>query len=160
MITGQLSPSTIQEPAFANAVWQEVFEWFENLHQDNPDGERLIRDHEIYANFMTAETQPREKLLMEAHKKFIDLHYCIWGGEKIEWAPTKLLTIQKEYDHKTDATLYNPSKTVDSIIVAAGKFAIFFPDEAHMPKIYNDTNKLVKKVVIKIKADLLFSNQI
>lgn len=155
MLTGQLSPSTAQDSAFANPVWQEVFAWLRNLPQDASGGEQLICDHEIYANIMTTETQPRESLLMEAHKKYIDLHYCISGGERIEWSPTEILVIQKEYDFEKDVALYTPPTTADSRLMTVGKFAIFFPDEAHMPKINDGINETVQKVVLKIKANLL-----
>jgi len=155
MLTGQLSPSTTQDPSFANPVWLEVFEWLKKLPQNNPDGEQPIRNRDIYANFITAETQPRENLVMEAHKKYIDLHYCISGGERIEWSPTEGLVTQKEYDLEKDVALYTPPTTAASHVMTPGEFAVFFPDEAHTPKINDGTNKTVKKVVLKIKADLL-----
>lgn len=155
MLTGQLSPSTAQEPNFANPVWQEVFEWLRNLSQNNSDGEQLIRDRDIYANFMTTETQPRDSMFMEAHKKYIDLHYCISGGERIEWSLAEKLEIQKEYDQLTDTAIYLPPSTTEPLIMTPGKFAVFFPNEAHMPKINDEINETVKKIVVKIKADLL-----
>ena len=155
MLIGQLSGSTTQEQILSHKIWQEVFEWLRNLPQDNPDGEQSIRDRDIYANFMTAETQPREKLLMEAHKKYIDLHYCIAGGERIEWSPIGELAVQKEYDLEKDVALYTPPTTAASHVMTPGEFVIFFPDEAHMPKTEDGTNKIIKKVVVKIKADLL-----
>jgi len=155
VLTGQLSQVTTKETSFANNVWQEVFDWLKNLSPNIPDGEQLIRDRDIYANFITTETQPREKLTMEAHKKYIDLHFCISGGERIEWSLAEILVVEKGYDFEKDVALLTPPTTADSRLMTSGKFAIFFPDEAHMPKITDGINKTVKKVVVKIKADLI-----
>lgn len=155
MLNGQLSSSQTQDPAFSHKIWQEVFGWLQNLSQDNPDGEQAIHDRDIYANFMTAETQPREKLLVEAHKKYIDVHYCISGGERIEWAPEDTLAIQKNYDQEKDVALFFPAEKAESVLMTAGKFAVFFPGEGHMPKIEDGINKTIKKVIVKIKADLI-----
>ena len=37
-------------------------------------------------------------------------------------------------------------------VVPAGTFMLFFPSEAHRPNITTAENKVVKKIVIKIKA--------
>ena len=65
-------------------------------------------------------------------------------------APVSSVTISKPYDESADIAYYTGEGKVYT--VPAGSFMIFFPTEAHRPNITPGGNKLVKKMVIKIKA--------
>ena len=109
----------------------------------------------------------------EAHQKNIDIQYLLKGTEKIACLPVDELQETKPYNEATDAAFYEsnlrPSTsdlrpptfdlrpltfdlrplTLD--LRPLTSFALFFPQDAHMPQLCIDTPEEVKKVVIKVK---------
>jgi len=86
---------------------------------------------------------------MEAHEKYIDLQYMYYGCEMIACS---ILTDQKpvkSYDAEGDYALYNPID-YSMIKLENGTFALFFPDDIHMPGIMHKEPENIKKIVVKI----------
>ena len=90
-----------------------------------------------------------EKTNWESHRKYIDLQYVIAGEEVIGVYPSAKATVTKEYDEKKDVVNYAAEgKLYHSI---PGAFFLFFPSDAHRPNITPGGNKVVKKIVLKIR---------
>ena len=93
----------------------------------------------------------------EAHQKNIDIQALLMGTERIAFLPVDQLTETKPYNESTDAAFYaSPSSLSRSIFnsqltLYSGTFAIFFPQDAHMPQLCIDAPEEVKKVIIKVK---------
>lgn len=138
-------------------VWQGALAWLGTMPADIPEGEHHITGRDIYANVHSAPTIPRTQGTYEAHQNYIDIHYCLVGGEIIEWAPVATLTARTAYDAKKDYTLFELPPKASLCLMTPGVFAIFLPADAHMPKISDGANTDVKKVVIKIRYNLLIS---
>lgn len=136
-------------------IWRQVLEWIAALAPNIKAGEHAISGRKLYATVEEVETVPRKQGLYEAHRRFIDLHYCLDGGEIIEWSPVSTLTAKTKYDSAKDYTHYNLPKNGKACYMTPHTFAIFFPEDAHMPKISDGTNPTVKKVVVKIDAKLI-----
>jgi biofilm protein TabA len=92
-----------------------------------------------------------EKTNWESHRKYIDVQCIITGDEKMgKWPVAEATTITKPYDEAKDVANYTaPGKFH---VVHAGSFIIFFPGEAHRPNITPGGNKVVKKIVVKVRA--------
>lgn len=86
---------------------------------------------------------------LEAHKKYIDLHYIIEGEENINYELLKNQNVIKEYDIDSDYMFYQSTKSA-LINLNKGDFAIFYPNDIHMPGIALNRPSKVRKVVIKI----------
>lgn len=155
MLLGYKDSFSAYKPLLQNPSWQKVFGWIEQALPNLQEGEHQILGSDIYANLQRTKTIDRAQGLFEAHQIYIDFHYCLDGGEVIEWAPVSQLTIKEPYNLDKDYTLYNPPTYSTSLKMFPGSLAIFFPEDAHMPKISDGLNKEVKKVVIKIKLDAL-----
>lgn len=95
-------------------------------------------------------SKPFEEGKWEAHRKYIDVHYIAEGTEKIGYAFIEQLQVIKEYDEKGDYLLLEGEG--DMLVIKQGMFAIFAPQDAHMPCIAADEPQKVKKVMIKIKV--------
>ena len=113
-------------------------------------GRYEIDGEEVYA--LVSEYSPKDETdgKLEAHKKYIDLQYVAKGEEFIGYAPFKGQKVLLEYNELKDMGLFEGEKSL--IKVDNSMFAIFFPDELHMPGIKTANRKAVKKVVVKIKA--------
>ncbi len=139
----------------SSPTWIEIFNWLKDYHPLDP-GEYPIRNHDIYANVIQTKTLPRTQCSFESHHQYIDLHYCLAGQEIIEWLPVQELTAhQTESNPTQDYTLFSAPASAPSLTLNPGMFAIFFPGEAHMPKITPIHPAPLSKIVVKINTALL-----
>lgn len=90
----------------------------------------------------------------EAHRKFIDIQYLISGKEKVDCLPLEYLKETRAYTVENDAAFYKEAGVKPlELLLGNDFFAIFFPQDGHMPQLCIDEPEFVKKVVIKIKKD-------
>lgn len=140
----------------SHAIWTEAIEWVRRLPAAQAPGIYHIHGESMYANVHGYETKPREACRFESHRKYIDLQYCISGGECIEWQPLDLLKSNNKYDVQKDVLRHHSPKNPAGILrMSPGTFAVFFPADGHMPKIADGVHAAVAKAVIKIEVGLL-----
>lgn len=112
-------------------------------------GKYPIDGADIYLSVNQYETKNEMDCKLEAHKKYIDLQYMVSGCERIGYIPLSDQTIMQEYDDDKDYTFYMP-ENLSFFNLFAGSFAIFFPEDLHMPGIICNKSENVKKLVFKI----------
>ncbi|MFA6281614.1 MAG: YhcH/YjgK/YiaL family protein [Candidatus Omnitrophota bacterium] len=117
--------------------------------KDYPAGSYPIRKSEIYASVSEGKGRGRGKVILEAHKKYIDIQMCVAGSDALGYKPlSECRKRKKAYDPKKDYSLFGDK--IDLWFKLEGKsFAIFFPEDAHAPMA--GTVKL-KKVVVKVRV--------
>jgi YhcH/YjgK/YiaL family protein len=109
------------------------------------DGSNLFVLVQVYDSI------PKEQGKWECHKNYIDIQYIAEGVEQIGC---------NNIDKMKVTTPYNPEKDIsflsgdgDYITFSKGSYGIFFPEDAHQPKIApNNTPGAVRKIVVKIKV--------
>ncbi len=92
---------------------------------------------------------PREKVRLEVHRRFIDIHVPLKGTEIIGWAPVESLQYEQQaYDEANDIAFYGDS--AHSLLhVKRGQAVVLFTDDAHAPNIgLGNHRKLCVKVPI------------
>lgn len=85
---------------------------------------------------------------IECHKKFIDIQVIIKGKEKIGICSRKECKATNKYDKEKD--LEKLKGEMDFITLKNGYFAVFFPQDAHMPGLIDGKAAEIKKIVFKI----------
>jgi biofilm protein TabA len=107
------------------------------------DGDRLFA--------LVQEYTPRaaQDCVWEAHRKYIDVQYVVQGVERMGVANIAQMRIREPYDPARDVAFFAPGS--DYIMVAAGSFAIFWPEDVHSPGVSVDDTApaAVRKVVVK-----------
>lgn len=133
------------------ATWEKVFSYLKNTDlQTLATGRHTIDGTNIFAIVSEGPTKDYEKTAFESHEKYIDLQLVISGEEAMAKVPVTAVTVNKPYNEAADIAFYNgDGKT---FLIPAGHFVLFFPTEAHRPNITPGGNKVVKKIVVKIKA--------
>lgn len=108
------------------------------------DGERLFINHVEQA------LVPADKQLLEAHRRYIDIHVVLEGVEQIGWKPLEAVTLEKQpYDEAADCALYADRPTSWATL-HPGQFAIVFPEDPHAPLVGEGTvHKLIGKIAIE-----------
>ncbi|MGH4141017.1 YhcH/YjgK/YiaL family protein [Clostridium sp.] len=86
----------------------------------------------------------------EAHKNHLDIQYVASGKEKIGYASIDEMKMIGEYNEQKDVMFLQGEG--DLLLLNEGTFAIFAPQDAHMPGIKVNNGQHVKKVVVKILA--------
>jgi biofilm protein TabA len=108
------------------------------------DGDR------VYAMVSKDYGRNKEDALLETHEKYIDIQLVLEGTDNMGWKP-KTLCIKPsgEYNRETDALFFADDPDT-WITTKSGSFAIFFPEDAHIPLISSGPlHKVVVKVAIK-----------
>jgi biofilm protein TabA len=103
----------------------------------------------VFAIVSNYQTKNIDDSFIEYHKKHIDIQMVIKGNEKIGYAPFNSCKDIVFYEDKDYGELEG---ALDFISLNQSNFAILFTYEGHMPQIIdNEDDKLVKKIVFKIK---------
>ena len=130
--------------------WDSAFAFMKNHDLVTlPKGKYPIDGDNVYATITEDPSKDFEKTNWESHHKYIDLQYIITGEEVIGMYPVSKATVTKEYDEKKDVANYTAEGQL--LHSVPGTFFLFFPTDAHRPNITPGGNKVVKKLVIKIK---------
>jgi YhcH/YjgK/YiaL family protein len=108
------------------------------------DGDR------VYAMVSKDYGRNKEDALLETHEKYIDIQLVLDGTDNMGWkAKTSCIKPSGEYNWETDAQFFEDDP--DSwITTKSGSFAIFFPEDAHMPLI---SSGQLHKVVVKVAIE-------
>jgi len=140
-------------------IWQRAFEHILSLGPDSPEGITELMGKDMYARIMSYDTGPIDATKLEAHRSYIDIQYSLVNGERIDWFPLEELVPIDEYNPEKDARHYSRLGFCPlSSCVQNGTFAIFFPEDGHMPKLVVDQPRRVKKVVVKVKSSLIVAS--
>ena len=116
-----------------------------------PAGKYPIDGENIFALISEYKTKPEFEGKLEAHKKYIDVQYVISGEELMGYVPIGGQKVLDAYKEENDIIFFAGEKSFTK--VSSGMFAIFFPEDVHMPGIMIKESSPVKKLVIKVRLD-------
>lgn len=132
----------------------DVFAGLRFLQQASPDlapGTYQISP-QVKAIVSEYETKVKNEVGYESHRKNIDIQYLLKGEECVACLPVEKLKETKPYSEEKDAAFFTASVQPIEMTLGDGYFAIFFPQDGHMPQLcVNDEPMIVKKVVIKVE---------
>lgn len=110
----------------------------------------------IRMNVMSFETSPAEGKKAEMHRKFVDIQLLIEGEEMIEYGLSQPdLSKYDEYRDEDDYQLTDSIDDKNEVVLKPNMFAIFLPYEPHKPGNAVNSNKTLKKLVVKVPAELI-----
>ena len=155
MIHGDLNDRDTYAHLLSHPVWDEVFQWLDALVPFPELGIEQLRGDDLYVNIMTYPTKPRSECRFESHRQYVDLQYTIDGAEIIDWHPAAKLSEETPYDSTKDVTFYHDAPAISSLLNTRGRFAIFYPSDAHRPMVANPSDPSVLKLVVKIRLSLI-----
>ncbi|MDD9269570.1 YhcH/YjgK/YiaL family protein [Paenibacillus sp. GCM10023248] len=112
-------------------------------------GKYDIEGDDIFLLLQEYQTKSEETQFWEAHNRYIDIQYMVQGSERMGYAFVEDLHQTEDFLAEKDYMVLE-GKGQD-LVVHEGAFAIFFPQDAHMPCLYDEQPTLIKKAVIKVK---------
>jgi len=116
---------------------------------DLAPGRHEIDGERVFALVAKAPGRTRDQGRLETHERYVDIQYLVAGCDEMGWrakaacsAPQDAYSAEKDVQFFTDA----PSAWVE---VGPGQFAVFFPEDAHLPMISaGELHKVVVKVAV------------
>ena len=135
-------------------ISEEIRLGLEWLRDVNPDIEKGVyelspRVKAIVSEYTTKEVNENG---YEAHRDYIDIQYLLRGNEVICSLPLDYVKEIKAYNPEIDASFHVESgEKPQELLLGNGFFAIFFPQDGHMPCLCINKEILVKKIVVKVK---------
>ena len=116
---------------------------------EKEDGKYEIDGDNLFILVQRYTTKDKEEMLFEAHKNYIDIQAILEGEETIGYASADELEIVEPY--KPDVFKCADPDVFTEVKLAAGTFAIFYPNDAHKPCYDYKGKSNVLKAVVKVK---------
>ena len=132
-------------PLFADVV---AFLNANDLQTMEP-GKYPIKDKDLFLNLQVAKQRTKETAFLETHIEMIDILIPVSAAETFGYTPLCDLPAF-EYNAEKDITKYGDTQPQTFVTVQPGQFAIFFPQDGHMPCITDAPE--IKKAIFKVKA--------
>jgi len=143
----------IENSKLYTALGRRIAKAFEYIHATDllqtAVGKYEIDGDDVFAIVQEYDTKDIKDCKIEAHRKYIDVQYIIYGVEQM--GVTTLHDQQPVLvNQENDYSIYEGDTSL--IKVDAGMFTIFFPDDLHMPGVKFHEISSVKKVVVKVRV--------
>ena len=115
-------------------------------------GEYPIDGDNILAKVFRYELKEKANPQYETHDDHIDIQ-CMLRGTECQWyIPRKELKDEGPYNAARDLTFYSFSGEGSKLVLEPGDFAIYFPEDGHLPAMLGDVENDCVRIVIKIKC--------
>ncbi|HRC88524.1 MAG TPA: YhcH/YjgK/YiaL family protein, partial [Bacteroidales bacterium] len=99
-------------------------------------GRYEIDGQNLYVMVQQYDTIPKEQAKWECHRNYIDIQFIVEGVEQIGFSNVENMKILVEYDPVKDIEILTGDG--DYVTLDRGSFGIFFPQDAHQPKVAPD----------------------
>ena len=115
------------------------------------EGRYDIDGDNVFALVQEYKTISREEAKWECHQNYIDIQFIVEGTEQIGFGSTDKMEVMTQYNSEMDIAFLKGEG--DYATLTKGCFGVYFPQDAHKPKVTpGNVSGQVKKVVVKIKV--------
>lgn len=133
-----------------NPLFADVVEFLKvNDLQTMEPGKYPIKDKDLFLNLQVAKQRTKDTAFLETHIEMIDIQIPVSAAETFGYTPLCDLPAF-EYNAEKDITKYGDTKPQTFVTVQPGQFAIFFPQDGHMPCITDAPE--IKKAIFKVSV--------
>lgn len=127
------------------------FEFIKNTDLQNIEiGRYEINGKDVFALVSEYDSKPPQDCRLEAHQAYTDIQYIVSGKEAIGFSTLKNQEVTSPFNAEKDIVFFSGETT--PLILEAGMFAVFFPQDVHRPCMQIDGPEKVKKVVVKVRV--------
>ena len=109
-----------------------------------------IQGDDVFALRVDGPTKLEAQGVWECHRRYVDIHCVVGGGEAIGYAPIQKMKATTPYHEEEDYMLF--AGTGRFIALNPGDFMILFPHDVHMPDVDSGATGPLQKIVIKVRV--------
>lgn len=118
------------------------------------EGRYEVEGEDLFFIVQNYSTAPLEKGRLEIHCRYLDIQFIASGRECIGYCPLEGLLEEEPYSESKDIAFYRSERPISRLVLETGMFAVFFPQEPHMPgRQAAEKPEPVKKIVVKIRME-------
>lgn len=145
------------EIKYLPGVFQKAFSYLKETDFSVLENKKYpLAGDEMFVVIIEYKTGLKESKKAEGHQKYIDLHYIISGEETIGvGALDPANELLEKYNPEQDLTFYKTVINESALLLAAGNYAIFSPNDIHRPGCNLSRETVVRKAVVKISLNSL-----
>ena len=114
-----------------------------------PCGRNEIDGDNLFVNVAEYTTKLHEDCKFEAHRSYIDVQCVVSGTERVDSTLVGRLDAEP-FDEAADFHFLAGDTVDTSVVLKAGDYAVYFPEDAHRPGMCVDEPTDVKKAVFKV----------
>ncbi len=127
--------------------FKQVAEYVKNTDLKSLETGKHVLENGVYLMVQEYTTKDIANGKFEAHRKYIDIQIILEGAEIMGYAPLAILQTESEYDENGDFQMFSGQGSL--LQVSKDYFAIFFPEDGHMPGVGTQPTE-VRKIVVKV----------
>jgi len=110
-----------------------------------------IDGDQVFAFIADVPQMPVEQERYEAHRKYADIQLVLDGGERMRVLPLPCCQAAGAFDEEKDIGFYTAGPGAE-LTFEKGDFAVYFPQDAHMPCCRHPQISHSRKLVIKVRV--------
>lgn len=114
-------------------------------------GRHELIGKDLFALIQEYQTKSPDEAFWESHREYLDVQFVASGAEAVGFAARSRMQSIDEYNSAKDLLKYEG--TGNWLLLPQGYFALFWPDDVHMPGLVDQDPAWVRKVVIKVRLD-------
>lgn len=133
-----------------NKSFPKVFEILASLDKNASEGKTVIDEGNVWVNVQHfGDKAPSADPKFEEHRKFIDIHYIVYGEEKFGYNNLDRLNVTEPYDESRDVEFSKGE--INELHLKTGDFLITYPSDAHIPNMQKINKDTMVRAVAKIR---------
>lgn len=138
---------------FTDEATVAISSFISKLNENNATGKYEIDGDKIFAMISSYET--RQQGEYEAHREYVDIQLLLVGEENVYVGSS--LGAEQTVEYTPDCEMFRfVPETANCIQLHVGNFAVFMPNELHMPNMDSINGTFTNlKVVVKVHKSLL-----
>jgi YhcH/YjgK/YiaL family protein len=115
-------------------------------------GKHELDGSNLYVSVDEYLTKDEENTRFEAHRKYADIQFLVFGEEQIGIATLQNTKETIPYDSLKDIVFLHAVQS-NYRFASSERFFVFFPGEVHRPAVKVLNNIKVRKIVVKVRID-------
>ena len=117
-----------------------------------PLGKTVIDGEHLFALIQEYTPKPPDLGKLEAHRRYWDVQYVARGEERMGWVNLGEVTVSEPYNSEREVGFFTGK--CNFFRVPSGSFAVFGPQDVHMPGVAPEEKAadVVRKIVVKVEG--------
>ena len=115
-----------------------------------PVGKYEVDGANVFYMIQEPQLKEEENALYEVHRRYADIQFALTDGETILALPMDQIEAWQPFNEEKDVGFSANTEPGIPLEMHAGSFAIFFPQDAHMPCLRGGDEKTCRKLVVKV----------